>query len=557
MRIFLSALLVLLSLACGHRTAGPSFTLTVEPGQVRLLPGLSQTVTVAVSPQPGFSGTVTFSAVDLGPGIDARFTPDTLALADGVAAQTTLRLTAREDTAPGKRSIALQAFGPDAFQAVDLILDIPAATFFTVLTYRGSEPGNFAYLAYQDGDGPWASVPGVGGTYRLPITDPGGRFGVLLGDVCQGEGASTWITDGFFSTLGEVQLLQALVFCNPQPGPPPVTFDLSGTLAGTSGRSILIGANSGLWSFPAGTSDYALKLIKGSSDLVAAAYSSTQDYIPSRIIVERGREAQSPMIRDFDFSTQGADTPAPIAIQRPALNPGEVFQGTVQYQTGRGQVAILGYGQDIAAYAPVPAALTQPGDTWLYSFQASAQNQYRSLQGSGPEPPGALAPRLPSSLPPFEVTSTGGAAPRLSFSWSAVSPAPNVHEAVITQQIGTKQAYCYLYFGKSWHAGAARLTWTQPDLSAVPGFDPGYFPQPGAAARVALYQSGSQTSQTAGPTLQEPLAFAAPPGRSMLRLERPGNIGMRLKFQGPAANTISASPWTEYWVAHRTQTLVP
>jgi hypothetical protein len=561
MRAFLCCLLTILALACGHSRSGPSFTLAVDPAQVRLLPGLSQSVTVTVTPDPGFSGTVEFTAVDPATGLEALFTPAKLTLANGIAAQATLRVTAREDTAPGKRSLSVQAAGPGSSRSVDLLLDIPSAAFFTVITYRGSEAANFAYLAYQDGAGAWTAVPGNSGVYRLPISDPAGRFGVLLGDVCQGEGASTWISNGFFSTLGETQSLQALVFCNPHPGPPPVTFDLRGALAGAAGQGILIGTNSGLWSFPAGATGYALQLIKGTSDLVAAAYPDPQDYIPARIIIDRGRDAQAPMTRDFDFSTQGEATPARLVIQRPALDPGEVFQGAVQFQTARGQVALLGYGQDLGAYAPVPAALTQPGDGWLYSFRAIAQNQYRVLQASGSEPPGALAPRLPPNIPPFSLTTVGGATPRLRLAWSAVTPAPNVHEVVITQQVGTKQAYCYLYFGQSWHAGASQLTWTQPDLSAIPGFDPGFFPQAGTGAQVALYQSGSQTRPVSGLFARldgaPPPTFAAPLDRGFLKAAPASRPGMQLNIRPTAAPAVTGAPWTEYWAVHRAQTIVP
>lgn len=555
----LLALLVLLSLACSHRSAGPSFTLAVEPAQIRLLPGLSQTVTLTLKPDPGFSGRVELSAPGLGAGVEASFTPATLTLADGVAAQVSVLLSAKEDSAPGRRSIGFQAAAEGRTEQIELVADIPVAAFFTVLTYRGVDPANFAYLAYQDGDGPWTSVPGQNGLYRLPLTDPSGRFGVFLGDVCQGNGASTWISNGFFSTHGEVQTLQALVFCNPQPGPPAITFDLNGALAGAPGRSILISANSGLWSFPPGATDYSLKLNKGNGDLLAAAYPSTQDYIPSRIIVERGRDAQAPATRDFDFAAQGGDTPAPLPIQRPALGADEEFQGTVQYQTSRGQVAILGYGRDLSGYAPFPPAAAQAGDGYGYAFQVTGPSHSRSLQGSGSQPPGPLAPRLPSAIPPFTLAGTGAPGLRLSLGWDAVTPAPNVHEAVVTQTIQGKQAYCYLYFGRSWHGGVPRMTWTMPDFSSVPGFNPGFLPQAGTAVRVSIYQSGSQAGPAPASTLPagNPFSFVAPPSRSPLAAGRPEIPGLRLQPIGPAASKAASSPWLEFWSASRTQTLNP
>ena len=566
MRPFLSAVAALLSilvLACGrsHVTGAPTFALAVAPGQLRLLPGLDQAVTLTLQPEPGFSGVVELSAGELGPGLLAQITPTRLTLADGASAQATLVLTAAEEAPAGTRRIGLRAAAPDSEQSAELVVDIPVAAFFTVMTYRSSDPSNFAYLVYQDGDGAWTAVRGTGGLYRLPVTDPAGRFGVLLGDVCRSDSASTWITNGFFSTLGEVQLLQALVLCNPQPGPPPLTFDLSGAFAGATGRSVLIGANSGLWSFPVGTTEYALKLLKGSGDLVAATYPDTRTYLPARFILERGRDTQSSTTRDFDFAGQGADAPPALAIQRPDLSPGESFQGTVQYQTSRGQVAILGYGQDLAAYAPVPPALTLPGDAWVYAFYALGANQSRMIQGSGNEPPGSLAPHLPPAIPPYDLTTTGGRAPRLSLAWSAVTPAPNVHEVVLLQQVLNRQSYCYLYFGKSWHGGAPRLSWTLPDLTAVPGFLPEFFPQSGTTVQVSLYQSGTQTGQAPpgfamGTALEAPFRLVTPAGAPGFPGDRSEAPGMRLRPQGTATPAATA-PWIEYWAASRTQTLVP
>ena len=81
-----------------------------------------------------------------------------------------------------------------------------------------------------------------------------------------------------------------------------------------------------------------------------------------------------PLPRDFDFAAQGGETSAPLPIQRPALGADEEFQGTVQYQTSRGQVAILGYGRDLAAYAPFPPAAAQAGDSYGYGFHATGTN---------------------------------------------------------------------------------------------------------------------------------------------------------------------------------------
>lgn len=547
------ALLSSLGLGCGSHRSGPAFNLTAEATPVRVLPGLSRTVQLTLQPDPGFAGRVELSAAGLGTGLEASFSPAALTLGDGTAATCTLRLSAAETAVAGSREITVQAAGGGRIAALALTVDIPAASFFTVMTYRGVDLANWAYLAYQDGDGPWTAVPGQGGVFRLPITDPGGRFGVLLGDICQGEGAASWISNGYFNALSDVQLLQALVFCNPSPGPPAETFDLNGRLDGAASSTILVSGSGGLYSFPPGSSDYAMKLQRGTGDLVAAAYPSTAHYRPTRILLERGLEVQGSVVRNLDFNLQAYLPPAPLPIQRPPLDAEETFQGSVQFQTARGQVAILGYGQELSAYAPFPAAGALPGDSYSYTFQATAPGRYRGLQAGGVQAPGALAPQLPTAIPPFAASYLDG---RIRLAWSAVSPAPSVHEVVLVQNLPARQSYAYCYFGPGWHRGATQLSWALPDLSQVPGFDPGFFPRPGASAQVSIYQSGSQGAGGLAP-LAAPPSPAAPSYRPGLGLERPRVPGLQLKATGPATRPVAAGVRTEYWASVRSQALLP
>lgn len=558
----LLALLAALGLGCGTRRSGPGFALSAGSAQVRVLPGLDQTLVLTLQPDPGFSGRVELSASGLGADLEATFSPAAVTLSDGAPASSTLRLVASESAAAGPREVTLQAAGGGRAAALALAVEIPAASFFTVMTYRGVDLGNWAYLTYQDGDGPWTAVPGRGGVYRLPITDPGGRFGVLLGDICQGETSATWISNGYFNALKDVQLLQALVFCNPSPGPPAETFDLRGQLDGAGGTTVLVSGNGGLYSFPPGSTDYTMKLLRGPGDLVAAAYPSTQDYRPSRILLERGLDIQGATVRNLDFDLQAHLPPAPLPIQRPVLDAEETFQGSVQFQTARGQVAILGYGQELSSYTPFPSAAVQPGDSHSYAFQAVAPGRYRGLQAGGIDAPGALAPQLPTAIPPFTAGYLDG---RVRLAWSAVSPSPSVHEVVLVQNLPGRQAYAYCYFGPGWHRGAAQLAWALPDLSQVPGFDPGFFPRPGASAQISIYQSGNQGAGPLAPMASPPLPLTTPPAappsapwlRPSLGLERPRVPGLQLRTTGPAGYSAAAGVRTEYWASVRSQALLP
>lgn len=555
MRRALAASGILLLAACGGGHDAPRpvpFTLALSPDALRLLPSAKAQATVVVTAGTGFSGRVDLEVQSLGGDLGADLQPVFLDVPAGGSAQALLTLRAADTAPAAQRLVSVRASrGADAATA-DLRVDIPAAKIFPVTTFLNQDQTNLTFLAYQDGNGPWVSVEGQGGVYKLPVSDPGGRFGLVYGSTCRINDFTSWDVNGFFETLSDTQALYVAFLCNPQPGPPAETFDLGGQLRNAAGQGGLISANSGLWAFDPGAPRYDLKLYGGTGDLVAATYPDTATYIPSRFILERARTASGPSTRDLDFALEGLEPGPRFPISPPALEPGESLLGSVQLQSSRGQTVILGNGRDLAQYAAFPAAALAAGDTYVYGFQASTPDTSRTVVGSRPEAPGALAPRLPTPFAPFQVPATGGPRKRLGLAWSPIAPAPDLHQATLTQRAGLEEAYWYVSFSRRWLGESSSYAWMAPDLSGIPGFDERFLFRSGVGLQVYMGQSGVQP--VAG--LPEPRWIL--PGRpgGLPRPADPGPArGTAFRVRRVAAPAAAVPP--EYVYATRLLNVVP
>jgi len=562
-RPWLPAALMILALACGGgSTSAPpaSFTLSLTPASVRLLPSARATTTVLLKADEGFAGAVDLDAQGLGNDLTAQFQPARVDLPLGGSAQAVLTVSAADTTPAAQRVLTVRGRSGALTKSADLRLDIPAAKIFPVTTYLNQDQANLPFLAYQDGNGPWVSVDGQGGLYKLPISDPAGRFGLVYGAICRVGDFTSWDVNGFFETTADTSALYVAFFCNPQPGPPPETFDLGGLLKNAGGQAGLISANSGLWGFDPGAPRYDLKLYRGLGDFVAATYPDLGNYIPSRFIVERARDTQGSGARDLDFASEGVDPLPRQPILRPALESGETLQGSVQYQTSGGQTVFLGNGRNLAEYAPFPTTSGVPGDAYVYGFQAFTSDASRTVVGSTTASPGPLSPRLPSAFAPFTITPEGTTRLRLGLTWNAITPVPETHQATFSQRTSLEEAYWYVAFSRRWLGEAARFTWMPPDLSAIPGFDPHFYFRPGVPLSVRMDQSGSQAAAALPEFIARGFALAAgaPLGQAFAPLREPLAPRSGRSFQVrriPAALLASGPP--ENFYASRTQGFTP
>ncbi|MBI4912386.1 MAG: hypothetical protein HY823_06590 [Acidobacteria bacterium] len=550
---------------CGtgsHRPPPPAFSLALEPGTARLLPGLSLLVMLDLAADPGFSGEVELSLPEPAADLAGSFSPARLQLSPGTAGHATLLLKASPEAAPGPRLLTLRASCGLLVREAVLKLDLPQVPFFTVRTYNGFQQENFPLLLYQDGGGPWIPVEGDQGLYKLPVSDPGGRFGVLFGMACP-QGPDTGVlVNGFFETLAETQSLQAYFFCTlPPPGPPPETFDLSGSLAGAETQTVLLSGNSGLWRLEPGAANYKIPLVKGLGDLVAGAYPSPENFIPSRLVVERRRNTQGNSRRDFDFSSQGLPTPVRESIPRPLLDPLELFHGTVQVQTGGGQTAFLGYGPDLESYAVFPEALAEEGDTHAYAFQATGPGWGRGVTGYRSSPPGRLLPGLPPVIPEFQVETFGESHRRFGVRWQSVLAGLSVSELTLFQRVGQGYVYWYTHFSKGWTGSQDFPAFSQPDLTPMARLS-GYQFRPGLPVDLTLSQYGGADLQGAAfpvpfprsgdPLPRMPRSLFTPP-------DLPTGSVFRIRRAAPPPPpwAAAAGGGREYTQSWRTRNLIP
>jgi hypothetical protein len=545
----------LLFLGCGGGGTSappPAFTLSVAPASLRLPPALKATVTVIVQADPGFSGAVDLEAQGLGGDLEAAFSPGRVEVPAGGSVQALLTLQASETALPAQRVVSVLGRGATALATADLRLDIPAARIFPVTTFLNQGQANLTFLAYQDGDGPWTGIEGQGGLYKLPVTDPGGRFGIFYGATCTVGDWTSWAANGFYQSLADTQALYVAFLCNLEPGPPAKTFDLGGLLRNTGGVGGLISANSGLWAFDPGAPRYDLKLYRGPGDLVAATYPDLGTYLPSRFIVERGRDTQESGSRDLDFALEGLDPGPRHPVSLPPLEPGEALLGTVQYQTSGGQAVILASGAAPTEYAEFPPSAARAGDAYVYGLQASSPGAIRTVVGSRTTVPGALDLRLPTGIAPFQVPVEGGARKRLGLAWAPISPVPESHQATFLQRTAQEEAYWFVSLSRRWLGERTAFTWMPPDLTGFPGFDARFLFRPGVGVQVVLGQSGLQAVEEAVVPRGLGAPFAARPGGPEAG-HRPGLP--RFQVRRVPGEAASASP--EYVWATRLQSLTP
>jgi len=118
----------------GNAQGGPGFTLSAAPGSVSIAQGGQGTSAITITPQDGFSGSVTLSASGLPSGVTASFSPNpatgtsTLTLAASATASTgtvTVTTTGVSGSVTSSTTLSLNVYGqiqPGAFSHVVIIV---------------------------------------------------------------------------------------------------------------------------------------------------------------------------------------------------------------------------------------------------------------------------------------------------------------------------------------------------------------------------------------------------------------------------------------------------
>jgi kumamolisin len=98
--------------------AGPNFTLSASPNSVTVQQGTSGTSTITITPEDGFSGSVTLSASGLPNGVTAQFSPNP------ATTTSTLTLTASASAATGTVTVTIQGVSGSLTNSTTLSLTV-------------------------------------------------------------------------------------------------------------------------------------------------------------------------------------------------------------------------------------------------------------------------------------------------------------------------------------------------------------------------------------------------------------------------------------------------
>jgi hypothetical protein len=145
----------------GLEVSGADFTLSLNPTSLSVQPGQSGTTTLTITPQGGFTGTVSLSLVGAPSGV--TLSPTSVSVTGSNAVSQNLTLSVGSGVAPGTYTLQVRATSGSLTKTADLSLTVTTAPDFTLSL-------NPTSLSVQ---------PGQSGTTTLTITPQGGFTGTV------------------------------------------------------------------------------------------------------------------------------------------------------------------------------------------------------------------------------------------------------------------------------------------------------------------------------------------------------------------------------------------
>lgn len=113
-------------------TAPPSFTISATPASVSVAPGASTTRTITITPQNGFTGTVSLAASGLPSGVSASFS------SANATTTSTLTLAATSSAAQGTYNVTVTGTSGTLRSTATITLTVTSAAGFTIATNPAS-----------------------------------------------------------------------------------------------------------------------------------------------------------------------------------------------------------------------------------------------------------------------------------------------------------------------------------------------------------------------------------------------------------------------------------
>lgn len=337
----------------------------------------------------------------------------------------------------------------------------PWPVLVTVRGYEASfspQPQDADWVAFQDGDGPWVEVAGLGGVYAALVTDPEGRYGVAAA----WSGPTQGITV-FHGTAAEGTVLD--VFAG---GAAAGSSELTGQILGAD-ECTLVAAGYVGGALPCG---FAVYTLPGMRDLPADVLGLTG---PDGLAYERGFLLRDQLIAgdtavDVDFASAGGFDL--VIRDRPAVDT-QIYFSTpnLTADTARG-LAVLEYGG-------IPLAQQNAGEGYVAQMPG-ADGAHESVYFRDPIDVVAGVP--PPDLPAFTPL-TVAAVPYPLYAVDLDEAVPAGVEMLSMVAVGVGPVWTYAVT-TGWLGAAIRLE--LPDLSAADGWQAGFEPPAGASGTLSI-----------------------------------------------------------------------
>jgi hypothetical protein len=313
-----------------------------------------------------------------------------------------------------------------------------------------------AFVAMQDGDGPWTPLAADAGSVPLEPADAEGRYAVLI--ACD-DGASVEV-QLLAATLDE--LPRPLLTCGlPDPSLPQAS--LSGEVLGLSGEEIAI-VRIGPSYLPvfAGQSSYEASLPPGEAYDAFVARSPAWDSPVDRLLIHRGIEVpEGGSTLDFDLAVDGLlPVPRTVEVGGELSADGYVL---VDYLSAGGTFGPVGYGAGSgAAFGEPPEESRDPEDRIFVEVGTPAT--------SGP---GDSSYSIWAFLPPGEDHTLVVPPPLDGATASAVDSAGGLRWDLSWEPWEGATLYRTRASRSDWDAGTSKA-WTMVVSAGRAGDDPGW-----------------------------------------------------------------------------------
>ena len=465
----------LLALACSDDgptgNTGADYSLTVAPAALSIVAGASSSATVTIA-RTNFTGEVSLALQNPPAGITGVFTPT-----PATGSESALAISVAAAVAPGSHVLTIQgsATGPGTKTAT-ITVTVPQPPAGGNIQYQFCSAAAVpAFVAFQDGTGPWQAVTGSvsGGTTRFSFTLTQGRGGVMfVQQISPGE----YLTEVRYASTNELAE-DAAESCAQSGATKTVTGTVAGVPAGSYG--IVSFGSTVIFDGAASTNPVTFTEVPaGPLDLVGSR--TVPGSAPDRIILFRNLNVADggslPSVIDFNGPAAFAPATATATITGGAGDNLEVFIDLVTANTQAGLWFDLSPSPTASRpWAGLDAAHMVAGDLHaliVFASPVSNPDNFRvALKYVGPVTDQTLALGPTLGAPTISLTAAGSY-PRFRFQGTLPVEYNKGAAIDVLGATGSSNALSILATGAWLAASGNPLGYdiTMPDISSLAGF---------------------------------------------------------------------------------------